>query len=136
MGKKTKVKFVIYGEPASKANSRRAVVIKKRPAFIKSEKALNYQESALQQIPENARLRMSCNVKVTIRIYYASLRPDLDESLILDILQDRYIGGRKKKNRILVQPGVYKNDRQVKRKFVIHDIDRDNPRAEITVREL
>ncbi len=33
---------IINGEPASKANSRRLVTIKGRPAFIESKKALAY----------------------------------------------------------------------------------------------
>ena len=36
------VMFTIYGEPASKANSRKLVMIKGRMIPIKSQKALNY----------------------------------------------------------------------------------------------
>ena len=36
------IKFTIFGEPASKANSRQLVTIKGRPAFIKSKKALDF----------------------------------------------------------------------------------------------
>ena len=71
---------------------------------------------------------------MTLRIFYATQRPDLDESVVLDVLQDRYekIGGQ----RVLVQPGVYRNDRQVREKHVFHAIDRANPRAEVEVESL
>jgi hypothetical protein len=72
-------------------------------------------------------------VRVTLRIFYASERPDLDESVMLDVLQDRYRQGRARE---LVQKGVYRNDRQVREKHVFHAIDRTNPRAEIEVEPL
>ena len=37
--------LTIMGEPASKANARRLVKIKKRYAFIKSKKALSYSRN-------------------------------------------------------------------------------------------
>lgn len=125
------VRLVILGEPASKANSRRLVVIAGRPSSIKSEKALAYERDALRQIPPAARRRLSGPVRVSMTIYYASELPDLDESLILDVLQDRYTG--KGERRQLVQRGLYRNDRQVREKHVYHAIDRRNPRAEIVV---
>ena len=54
---------------------------------------------------------------VDITIYYASRRPDLDESVILDCMQGF----------------IYKNDRQVKEKWVRWGLDKENPRAEIFV---
>ena len=53
-------------------------------------------------------------------IFYASRRPDLDESVILDAMQDR----------------IYKNDRQVKSKIIRWGLSKSNPRAEIKVRPL
>ena len=79
--------FVVYGEPASKANSRRLVSFKRkggagsRPALIKSQKALDYNEAFQKQCPKLSPL-MEGDVSVTITIYYASRRPDLDESVI------------------------------------------------------
>lgn len=126
-----KVAFVIQGEPASKANSRKVVKFADRSAMIKSDKARAYERDALRQIPPNARLRLEGPVRVTLRIYYATQRPDLDESLILDVLQDRYkkLGAQ----RLLVQHGVYQNDRQVREKHVFHGVDRANPRTEIEI---
>jgi|TARA_E500000318_G_scaffold106165_1_gene113850 Holliday junction resolvase RusA-like endonuclease len=108
--------FSIIGEPASKANSRRAVVIGGKPRFIKSSKALGYSSMFKQQLigpGEN----WEEDVAVEITIYYASRRPDLDESLILDLLQGY----------------AYKNDRQVKEKHIFWGLDKENPRAEIKI---
>ena len=129
------IRLVILGEPASKANSRQIVTFgkgdAKRSAVIKSKKARSYEHDALRQIPPLARQRLEGPIKLTAKIYYASERPDLDESVILDVLQDRYSG--KGEQRVLVQAGVYRNDRQVRERHVYHAIDRQNPRAEIEI---
>lgn len=126
------MRFTIYGEPASKANSRKMVTLRGISRLIKSSKALDYERSALLQIPFHARVRLEGPVAVTLRIFYATERPDLDESLILDILQDRYHG--KGASRRMIQSGVYRNDRQVRERHVYHAIDKKNPRADIEVR--
>lgn len=127
--------LTLFGEPASKANSRKIVTIAKRPASIKSEKARSFEASALSQIPPAARQQLKGPVRVTMRIYYASERPDLDESIVLDVLQDRFktVKRGEAKERVLIQRGVYCNDRQVREKHVFHAIDRQNPRAEVIV---
>lgn len=132
------IAFTILGEPASKANSREIVMISGKPSSIKSKKALGYERDALMQIPIFARQQLKCLVSVTMRIYYSTERPDLDESLILDILQDRFntvkIGDVKVRE--LVQCGVYCNDRQVREKHIYHAIDKRNPRTTIEIRPL
>jgi Holliday junction resolvase RusA-like endonuclease len=137
------ISFTILGEPASKANSRsRAHPFvkdgeKPRVLFIKSAKARAYEKDALRQIPPAFRLRLEGPVFVKMTIWYASERSDLDESLILDILQDRWARGNWSRSaRDLVQAGVYRNDKQVREKWIKHGIDRANPRAEITVQTL
>jgi hypothetical protein len=132
------IALTIIGEPASKANSRKIVTIANRPSCIKSEKARGFEASALKQIPPAARQQLKGPVRVTMRIYYASERPDLDESIVLDVLQDRFktVKRGETKERVLVQRGVYCNDRQVREKHVFHAIDRKNPRAEIIVEPL
>jgi Holliday junction resolvase RusA-like endonuclease len=130
------VSFTIIGEAASKANSRQIVTIGDRPSVIKSKKARNYEHDALRQIPSAARLRLTGPVRVTLRIFYASERPDLDESIVLDVLQDRWKRSKESGERVLLQCGVYRNDRQVREKHVWHGIDRANPRAEIEVEAL
>jgi Holliday junction resolvase RusA-like endonuclease len=133
------IQLTILGQPCSKANSRQIVTIKGRPTPIKSKEALAYERDALKQIPPSARQRIEGPVRVTLRLFYASERPDLDESIVLDVLQDRW--GKMPKDadleqiteRPLLQAGVYRNDRQVREKHVFHAIDKRNPRAEITV---
>jgi len=133
------IAFTILGEPASKANQRKLATVgkpeKRRTIFIKSDKARDYEREALQQIPLGMRLRLTGAVAATITIWYASERPDLDESIVLDIMQDRY---RKDESgaRVLLQAGVYRNDRQVREKHIFHGIDRANPRADIEIRPL
>ena len=107
---------VIHGEPASKANSRKLVLFGKRPASIKSDKAREYAKTFASQI-KPPREPFEGDVEVTMLIHYASRRPDLDESLILDLMQG----------------AVYRNDRQVKAKHIYWSLDRENPRAEIMV---
>lgn len=112
---------VIHGEPCSKANSRRLVKGRGgRPMFIKSAKALGYVDAFAKQCPVLDPL-FDVDVVVDITIYYASRRPDLDESVILDCLQGR----------------AYDNDRQVKEKHIRWGgVDKANPRAEIRVEPL
>ena len=111
------VTFTVYGEPASKANSRKMVLIKGRPALIKSVKARGYVDTFNQQCPVLDDPTTD-DVVVEMMIYYASRRPDLDESLILDCTQGR----------------IYKNDRQVKKKFIHWGLDKEAPRSIIRVR--
>jgi Holliday junction resolvase RusA-like endonuclease len=109
--------FVIQGEPASKANSRRLVHTRGRPLVIKSVKAMSYAQDFKRQAPRLDPL-LDGDLAVTLTIHYASRRPDLDESLILDLMQGC----------------IYHNDRQVKEKHVFWSLDPGNPRTEIVVR--
>jgi hypothetical protein len=113
------ISLFILGEPASKANSRRVVRFGNMSRLIKSEKALNYSETFRAQCKPLAKL-MEGDLKVTMCIYYASRRPDLDESLILDLMQGL----------------IYENDRQVKERHTYWALDPANPRAEIIVDQL
>ena len=108
--------WVIHGEPASKANSRKVVRIAGMSRLIKSQKALTYSQVFKSQA-EPLKELIEDDVRVTMFIHYASRRPDLDESLILDLLQ-----------------GVaYVNDRQVKEKHIYWHLDKADPRAEIII---
>ena len=122
--------LTILGEAASKANSRRLVTFGSRPASIKSAKALSFEKSAILQIPEAAKQMLEGDLQAKIKIFYASRRPDLDESVILDCLQAKYKKGE------LVRRGVYINDRQIKRKLIEWGLDKANPRAEIEISRL
>ena len=113
----TSLRFEIKGEPASKANSRQLVTIKGRPAFIKSKKAREYVKTFAQQCPNLEDDMLEGDLWVDMTIFYASRRPDLDESVILDCMQGY----------------IYKNDRQVKEKWIRWGLDKENPRSEIYV---
>jgi len=108
--------LIIFGEPASKANSRRVVRFGNMSRLIKSDKALKYSDAFKLQLKPLHPL-MQGDLRVTMHIYYASRRPDLDESLILDLMQGF----------------VYENDRQVKERHTYWGLDPENPRSEIIV---
>jgi len=108
--------LVILGEPASKANSRRLVTINNRAAFIKSKKAILYSKDFEKQCPVLDDLYEE-DLAVAMRIYYQSRRPDLDESLVLDLLQGK----------------VYKNDRSVKLRYIEWGLDKECPRTYIVL---
>ena len=108
--------LIVHGEPASKANSRQIVMFGKRPAIIKSKKARDYVKTFEKQATSLETL-LEGDLAVHITIYYASRRPDLDESVILDCMEGV----------------IYVNDRQVKEKHIFHGLDKDNPRSEIFV---
>lgn len=109
---KSRVEITIYGEPASKANSR--VWTGRR--LIKSKKALSYVKTFESQCSPLETLLKGI-LRATITIYYASRRPDLDPSLILDLMQGR----------------IYENDRQVREMHLYWGLDKENPRAEIAI---
>ena len=110
---------IIFGEPASKANSRRVVHYGGMSRLIKSKKALSYADAFRQQCGKLPTL-MTGDLRVTLHIFYASRRPDLDESLILDLMQGL----------------IYENDRQVKERHCYWGLDPDNPRAEIIIERI
>jgi len=113
---------IFLGEPASKANSRRVVRIKGVSRLIRSKKALAYAKSfALQsQVLPTLLDSDGSRLLVDMDIWYKTRRPDLDESLILDLLQDY----------------IYTNDRSVKAKIVRWHLDRENPRARVRILKL
>ena len=112
------VTLTILGQPYSKSNSRRITFIKGKVRNIKSAKALAYVKQAQAQLPKLDPL-MTGELEMTLHIYYTSQRPDLDETLILDLLQGY----------------IYANDRQVRERHCHHHIDKDNPRTEIVIRK-
>lgn len=110
--------LIVKGEPASKANSRRLITVGGSPRFIKSAKALNYAEAFNLQVKRVDPL-LEGELRVDMWIYYASQRPDLDESLILDLLQNK----------------LYLNDRQVRERHIHHFVDKEDPRVEILIQQ-
>ena len=113
------VRLILHGEPASKANSRRLVTIRGQARLIKSQKALDYVAAVKRTYPPLVPL-LEGDLRMVADVYYATRRPDLDVSLILDALE-----------------GIaYRNDRQVREMHLYHHLDRENPRAEITLEEM
>lgn len=112
-------RYEIDGEPASKANSRRIVMRGSKLASIKSAKALNYSDAFRAQLPPSPAPYLE-DVKIEIDVWYASRRPDLDISLILDLLQGH----------------AYANDRQVKEQHARWHLDPDHPRCVILISAL
>lgn len=141
----TRVAFTIYGEPASKSNSRKIALlggrnvtvggekmrVGGRAAVIKSDKARAYVDTFQRQLPRAARAMLTGPVRVTMTIFYANNQSDLDEQLILDCMQPQYakVGG----NRVMTAPGVYLNDRQIVERHTFKRLDRASPRTEIEV---
>ena len=107
---------VILGNPQSKANSRRIVVIEGKRRSIKSSAAVAYANDFAKQCP-TLDPPFSGDIHIDIDIYYQSRRSDLDESIIMDALQGR----------------VITNDRIIRSKFVRGFVDKDNPRAIIKI---
>lgn len=131
----TPIRFTILGQAVSKSNRSQIVRLGDRVSIGKSQEAKVYIRDSLRQIPGWARQRLEGPVRVTVRMFYASERPDLDESQLLDILQDQWRKARPEKGapRQLLQAGVYRDDRQVREKHVYWGIDRANPRAEVLI---
>ena len=124
---------MILGEPASKHNSRRRLKLGKRTVYAKSDKAYAFSQSARLQIPVEARVMFAGPVAVTLHVFYANRRSDLDDTIICDVLQAEFLGPPK--NALVCRRGVYLNDRQIVERHVYKHIDRKNPRVHITVEE-
>lgn len=134
------VRLTIYGQAVSKANSRELATVgpsdKRRMIFRKSDVALKFEADAVRQIPPAARLRLQGPIAIKLHMFYRDERPDMDESLVLDCLQDRWAKDKVNGKRILVQPGIFCNDRQVRWRLCIHHIDAKNPRVEVELKSI
>ena len=84
--------------------------------FIRSAAALSYKDEFLKQCPSISP-PLEGELRLTARIFYSSRRPDLDESLIMDLCQGR----------------IFLNDRQIREKHIYGSVDKTNPRAEIEI---
>ncbi len=89
-----------------------------RLASIKSQKARSYAAAFEAQVQAICPM-LEGELRMDAWVWYSSQRPDLDESLILDLLQGK----------------VYLNDRQVRERHIHHGIDRENPRIEVFLRQ-
>lgn len=108
--------MLVKGELASKSNSRRWFGPGR---FAKSEKACNFADSFSLQLTGQPRFPiLEGEVVLEAHIYYASQRPDLDESLLMDCIQ---------------KAGLLTNDRQIREKHIYHGIDKANPRVSFRI---
>ena len=101
-----------------KANSRQLVRWGDMPRFIKSKRALLFEQAIAKQVKEMPFLEG--DLQATVYIWYKNRRPDLDPSLVLDGLQGKW----------------YKNDRAIKRIVCSHYLDKENPRVHVMVQEI
>lgn len=108
--------WVVNGELASKSNGRRFI---RRGLIIKSNKALIFEELfPLQVRPKPEDCITEGEVTLTATIFYKTQRNDLDESLLMDCIQN---------------VGLVSNDRQIREKHIYHGIDKVNPRVEFKI---
>ena len=92
------------------------------PAVVfKHPKLKTFERDFQHQVPSKVKLQIAGLVAVQLRVFYPDRRQDLDPSIVYDLLQ---------------RHGVIVNDRQVVEKHEVRRVDRENPRVEITVREL
>lgn len=133
MTKKT-ISVVIHGQTFSKSNSRIFTYISGKPRLIKKKEVQDFVNTSLLQLKSQLRNHTTFEGKVIFEanIYYRSNRSDLDESLLMDIVEQK----KDKKTGIILFKGIYKNDRQIVEKHIYKHIDKNNPRAEITVTEI
>lgn len=106
----------------------------KRPRVIKSAKALAYEEYSYLQLKSQLRAHRAFEdyVRLSVDVYYASKRPDLDVALLQDILQQKI----DKETKSVIFEGAYVNDRQVVEIHARKLWDKENPRCEITIEEI
>lgn len=122
------IQGTIQGKLVSKANSRMAVPGRTKTGkaftrFIKSQSALDFEQSALWQLKKivGRQKPLSGELGLEATVYYESRRPDLDVSLLMDVLE---------------HAGVYDNDRQLHEICTYKKYDKENPRVEFSVYKL
>jgi Holliday junction resolvase RusA-like endonuclease len=118
----------ILGKLVSKANSRRAVPGRTKTGktfnrYIKSESALDFEQSALWQLKKivGNKKPLQGELALEVTAFYESRRPDLDISLLMDVLE---------------KAGVYENDRQIHQIVATKMYDKETPRVEFLVYEM
>ena len=116
---KRSVNKIIFGVAQSKSNSRRLVTFGGKPRFIKSKAAIQFEKDVKAQIGKMDNM-LEGDLSFHADIYYPTRRQDLDPSILLDAMQGL----------------LYENDRQFKQISSRRFLDKENPRAEITITEI
>lgn len=110
---------VILGQPPLKSNQYRIITIHGHGSLAKTQATKKYEESFFMQCGiRNANIDK--RFKLTIDVYFASDRPDLDNALkvVEDCLQNAH---------------VIKNDRLCAEIHARKLIDKENPRIEFVI---
>lgn len=117
------IELTVKGELMSKSNSRIITSFGGRPRLIKKPKAIHYVEASMWQIKSQLRSHRTFEnpVRMTITVYYKDRRPDLDVSLIQDILE---------------KCEIYKNDRLVHEIHAYKKFDKEDPRLTVRIEEI
>ncbi len=132
--RKRSISLTIRGELLGKSNSRRLVRIGGKPRLIKSPAALEFLKGAMIQLRPKLvnHHAFTGPVRMDIIIHYKTKRPDLDVSLIQDILEQK----KSKETGQVTFEGVYLNDRQVHEIHAYKQYDKEDPRLDVTITEL
>ena len=109
---KRSVNKIIFGVAQSKSNSRRLVTFGGKPRFIKSKAAIQFEKDVKAQIGKMDNM-LEGDLSFHADIYYPTRRQDLAPSILLD-----------------------ENDRQFKQISSRRFLDKENPRAEVTITEI
>ncbi len=120
------IRLEILGHSPRKSNSRRIVKNKrtKKPMIIKSSAALDYATMFAKQVPGWAKQCLGGPYDplfLLAEVYYRTHASDLSVELIKDLLQT---------NEVIV------DDRYVKGELLFNRVDKDNPRAVLTLYRL
>lgn len=117
--------FTIYGNPQRKSNRRQIVTNKAtgKPMLIKSKGALDYEKSFIKQVEEQGLPKLGVGTKdshvaVEFMLYYKDYRSDVSVEQITDCME---------------KSGIINNDRYIRLRLVYGYIDKENPRAELTI---
>jgi Holliday junction resolvase RusA-like endonuclease len=112
---------VIYGQPPSKSNCYRIITTCGHGSLAKTAALRKYEEAFFLQCRLRGRM-IDTRFKLSVDVYYASDRPDLDNAMktVLDCLQ---------------ACRAIKNDRLCAELRARKFIDKANPRIEFTITE-
>lgn len=115
--------ITIQGTVPSKANSYRIITIAGHASLGKSKALKEYERSFFLQMGAYRNLRLAGLFELEVRVYYPSMRSDLDNALkiLLDCLQ---------------AGGAIANDNKCVRITAEKFIDKERPRAELRINDL
>lgn len=115
--------ITIKGNVPSKSNSYKIITIAGHSSLGKTKVLKQYEDSFYMQCGHYRNLNISSYFEFHARVYYPSMRSDIDNSLkiLLDCLQ---------------HTKTIKNDNLCTKIVAEKFIDKDNPRVEFTIRTI